>query len=68
MTVRLMVNGDPVTYPEPLTVADLVDQLVGSRRGVAVAVGGEVVARSRWETTELRDGDTVEVLHAVQGG
>ena len=37
-------------------------------RGVAVAVDGEVVPRGEWATTELRDGQQVEVLHAVQGG
>ena len=37
-------------------------------RGVAVAVDGEVVPRGEWATTEVRDGQQVEVLHAVQGG
>ncbi|MEA2479671.1 MAG: sulfur carrier protein [Thermoleophilaceae bacterium] len=39
-----------------------------SRRGVAVAVDGEVVPRSEWDATELREGMHVEVLQAVQGG
>jgi sulfur carrier protein len=37
-------------------------------RGVAVALDGEVVPRGEWATTEIRDGQEVEVLHAVQGG
>ena len=37
-------------------------------RGVAVALDGEVVPRGEWATTELRDGQQLEVLHAVQGG
>ena len=37
-------------------------------RGVAVALDGEVVPRGEWATTEVRDGQQVEVLHAVQGG
>jgi sulfur carrier protein len=37
-------------------------------RGVAVAVDGEVVPRGQWQSTELRDGQHVEVLQAVQGG
>jgi sulfur carrier protein len=39
-----------------------------SARGVAVAVNGEVVPRSAWETTGLHPGDRVEVLTAAQGG
>jgi len=40
----------------------------GDARGVAVAVDGEVVPRGDWPGTALRDGQRVEVLHAVQGG
>jgi sulfur carrier protein len=36
--------------------------------GVAVAVDGEVVPRSEWETTALREGQSVEIVAAVQGG
>jgi sulfur carrier protein len=37
-------------------------------RGVAVALDGEVVPRGEWAKTEVREGQQVEVLHAVQGG
>jgi sulfur carrier protein len=37
-------------------------------RGVAVALDGEVVPRGEWATTAVREGQQVEVLHAVQGG
>ena len=37
-------------------------------RGVAVAVDGEVVPRGEWDEFELREGQRVEVLQAVQGG
>ena len=36
--------------------------------GVAAAVNGEVVPRRSWPGTQLRDGDQVEVVTAVQGG
>ncbi|WP_300345003.1 sulfur carrier protein ThiS [Nesterenkonia sp.] len=40
----------------------------GGRLGVAVALAGEVVPRSRWSATELSDGDALEIVTAVQGG
>ena len=40
----------------------------GDARGIAVAVDGEVVPRGEWERTALREGQTVEVLAAIQGG
>ena len=36
--------------------------------GIAVALNGEVVPRAEWSRKELRDGDAVEIVRAVQGG
>jgi sulfur carrier protein len=67
--MRLTVNGrDVVESGDGLSVAVLVARLTEARRGVAVAVNGEVVPRSTWETSRLADGDAVEVLTATQGG
>lgn len=66
--MRLTVNGAPAEIDQEVTVAALVATLTDQRRRVAVAVNGEVVPRSSWETTPLRDGDSVEVLAAVAGG
>ncbi len=69
--MNLTVNGEYRTVMDAqTTVSDLVGELTGggAARGVAVAVNGDVVPRSAWDLTALRDGDAVEVLTAVQGG
>jgi sulfur carrier protein len=66
--MKLMVNGAAHEVPDSMTVAQAVHNLTAATTGVAVAVNGEVVTRSSWETTALREGDRVEVLTAVQGG
>jgi sulfur carrier protein len=65
--MRIIVNGAEREV-EVADVAALVAQLTEARRGVAVAVNGEVVPRSAWPGAPLRDGDRVEVLTAAQGG
>jgi sulfur carrier protein len=60
-------NGDERAF-EPGTVADLLARIGAPARGVAVAVDGEVIPRSQWSSTELRDGASVEVLTAAAGG
>ncbi|HEB89108.1 MAG TPA: sulfur carrier protein ThiS, partial [Deltaproteobacteria bacterium] len=37
-------------------------------RRVAVAVNRQVVVRSRYDETELSEGDRIEILEAVGGG
>jgi len=64
------VNGERRELPDGATVAHAVELLCDAPdgRGVAVAVGGEVVPRAAWSRTPLNDGVNVEVVAAVQGG
>lgn len=72
---RIRVNGEwrPLSVR---TVAELLGALgygpepvsLAKARGIAVAVNGEVVPRSRWRDRTLAPGDEVEVVEAVQGG
>ena len=39
-----------------------------SSDGIAVAVNGEVVPRTTWKEREVRNGDDIEIVRAVQGG
>ncbi len=70
MNVNVNVNGEPCELEAGATVASLVELLAVApgARGVAVALDGEVVGRSRWAQTELRDGARIEVLAAIGGG
>jgi sulfur carrier protein len=68
--VNVTLNGERRSLGEPASVSDAV-ALSGAQpdgRGLAVAVDGEVVPRGEWEGFELRDGQRIEVLKAVQGG
>ena len=66
--MRVEVNGRARELDEPTTLGALIDAEVADRRGVAVAVDGEVVPRDAWDTTTLDDGAHVEIVGAVQGG
>jgi thiazole synthase len=68
--MKVELNGELVALPEGAAVTDAVEAsgTSGDQRGVAVAIDGEVVPRSEWDRTELREGQKVEVLAAIQGG
>ena len=70
MTLTITVNGESRDLPAGATIASVVElfAVAPQGRGVAVAVGGEVVPRTDWSQTRLSDGDRVEVVAAVQGG
>lgn len=68
--MNVMLNGESRELASGATVLDAVraSGAPDERRGIAVAVDGEVLPRRRWEATTLSDGARVEVLQAVQGG
>ncbi len=68
--MNVIVNGAQRDVPPTATVASVVDLLdvAPGARGVAVALNGEVVTRSRWQETRLSEGAQIEVLAAIQGG
>jgi len=70
MMMLVTINGEGRELPEGATVASVVELFCTAPegRGVAVAVGGEVVPRGAWSHTGLTEGAQVEVVAAVQGG
>ncbi len=66
--IAVVVNGEAKRLGEATTVGELVAELAGDARGVAVAVNAEVLTRAEWATRKVAEGDRVEVLRAAQGG
>jgi thiazole synthase len=67
------LNGKPTEVETGSTITDVIglvasDRIPEDRRGVAVALGGEVVPRSEWDATVPAEGDEIEVVAAIQGG
>lgn len=79
-TVTITVNDEARTLAQGATCRTLVEELTGrtirddgrptegAGLGIAVALDGNLVPRTHWNTTTLRDGHAVEVVTAVQGG
>ncbi|KAB7764723.1 sulfur carrier protein ThiS [Xanthomonas maliensis] len=66
MNIRL--NGTQCTIPDAFSLAALLAQEGLTERRVAVEVNGEIVSRGRHADHLLREGDVVEIVHALGGG
>ena len=66
--IELVINGEPRSFPTPLTLAQLIElqNLAGKR--IAIEKNGEIVPRSQHATTPLASGDRLEIVVAVGGG
>ena len=66
--MNLQLNGEPREFPEGLTVAALVEHLGMKADRVAVELNLEIVPRTNWAATNLKEGDKLEIVHFVGGG
>ena len=66
--MRVYVNGESREVQGNPSLADLISQLDLPAARIAVELNREVVRRSEWGNTVLRDEDRLEIVHFVGGG
>ena len=66
--IALIINGQPRSFPAPLNVAGLIEQLELQGKRIALERNGEIVPRGQFGLLDLNDGDALEIVAAVGGG
>jgi sulfur carrier protein len=66
--IELAINGEPRSFPAPLTIARLIELLDLAGKRIAIEKNGEIVPRSQHADTPLANGDRLEIVVAVGGG
>ena len=68
--MKISINGEDKEVRSNLNIHDLLIalELNPTQAGIAVAVDREVIPKTKWQATELRENSEVEIIRAVQGG
>jgi thiamine biosynthesis protein ThiS len=66
--MQLTINGEPREFADGLTITGLVAHLEIKTDRVAVELNQQIVPRSNWDATMLKNGDRLEIVHFVGGG
>ena len=66
--MQILLNGKHHELDCDVTIAALLEHAGFGARRVAVEVNREIVPKSEHTARVLRDGDQVEVVHALGGG
>ncbi|WP_205967417.1 sulfur carrier protein ThiS [Aquisalinus luteolus] len=66
--MKITVNGEVRELPAPATVDGLLADLGLEPRKIAVERNLEIVPKSAFGSTELNDGDRLEIVQFVGGG
>ncbi len=67
--MKLTLNGKESDFADGLTVSELlVEQQVKTPEMVSIELNGQILKRSMFEDTILKDGDKIEFLFFAAGG
>ena len=64
----LTINGEEKDIHSSVNLTELLLELEIVSSHCAVALNQEVIPNSKLKQTKIRDGDNVEIVHAVGGG
>lgn len=65
--MNITINEIGYTLPEGETVLDAL-ALISEPSSFAIALNGEFVAQQNYGSTELKEGDKLDILTPIQGG
>ncbi len=66
--VKLTINGKEREVRSSKTVTELVQELKINAPNIAVALNCQVIPKSLYPETLVKEGDQIEIVHAVGGG
>jgi thiamine biosynthesis protein ThiS len=65
---KIYLNGETREVPDGTNLERLLAIFSMPSQRVAVEMNKTVVTRQRWDATEVREGDRIEIIHFVGGG
>ncbi|BAQ59783.1 sulfur carrier protein ThiS [Geminocystis sp. NIES-3708] len=66
--ITIIVNGEPYTCANDLSLPLLLPSLGFNPRLIALEYNGDILHRQYWDTTIVKNGDRLEVVTIVGGG
>lgn len=66
--ITLQINGEPQTCSPNTSLPNLLQRMGLNPRLLAVEYNGEILHRQFWETTQMQEGDRLEIVTIVGGG
>jgi thiamine biosynthesis protein ThiS len=66
--IHITLNGERLEVPAEVDLDRLLELFSLPKQRIAIELNHTVVRRTDWSTTEVRDGDKLEVVHFVGGG
>ena len=65
---KITLNGKHKEFSSQPNLNDLIGQCCQDTRHVIAELNGQIIKNPAWKNTQIKDGDTVELISMVGGG
>lgn len=66
--MNITLNGEATQLQEGTYLSQLIEQLSIEGRRIAVEINQEIIPKSEHAVYEIKEGDSIEIVHAIGGG
>ena len=66
--MNIQLNGESHQLATALSLQQLIAEMDLADKRLAIELNREIVPRSRFSDTVLKEGDIIEIVHAIGGG
>lgn len=66
--MRIKLNGQEKEFVNNQTLREIIGQIGQQNPRIIAEVNGEIIKGSRWNSTQIKDGDAIELVTFVGGG
>ncbi len=68
--MKIKVNGKEEVLEDSMKLSEYVSISLNGKepRGIAVALNDFIIPKQKWESVLINENDSIEIVHAVQGG
>ena len=68
--MNIKLNGESAVINDSLNLNGFITGHLNKKepKGIAVALNDMIIPKQKWESTVIRENDSIEIVHAVQGG
>ncbi len=66
--MKITLNGEARSIDDSIKLQALIDQLGYSGKRLAVEINKEIIPKSQHADYIIKDGDNIEIVHAIGGG
>lgn len=66
--MNISINGKEKSIPDDLHLNQLIEQLELTGKRLAVEINKEIIPKSKHADYQIKQGDIIEIVHAIGGG